>query len=79
MLRLINISWWKKIDSNGTIYEQQVSVTYFWLVKWESLKDLELGVGVGFPEIPHLSIWIFFRPSSFIIYPMGPPYEFLSS
>ena len=62
MLRLINISWRKKIDSNGIIYEQQVSVTYFWLVKW----DLELGVGVGFPGIPLLSILIFFsapRPS----------------
>ena len=33
----------------------------------------------GCPEIPHFSILILFRPSSFIIYPKGPPYEYSSS
>jgi hypothetical protein len=36
-------------------------------------------VRLGCLGIPHFSIWNFFRPSSFIIYPKAPPYEFLSS
>ena len=35
--------------------------------------------GLGCPRITHLSILNFFRPSSFIIYPKGPLYEFSSS